>query len=176
EDESAAPATILTRQGERALTPAFAAPEQVTGDTITTGTDVYALGVLLYLLLSGKHPAASALQSPADLMKAIVDTQPARPSEITDSGEKWRRPPRGDLDTIVGKAMKKNPAERYTSATAFADDLRRYLGHQIISARPDTLAYRAKKFVRRNYIAVALASAATIATGAGIVGTALQAR
>ena len=176
EDESGTPATILTRQGERALTLAYAAPEQVTGNAITTGTDVYALGVLLYQLLTGKHPAASALQSPAELMKAIVDTQPARPSDNTDSGERWRRALRGDLDTIVGKALKKNPAERYTTATAFADDLRRYLGHQVISARPDTLAYRAKKFVRRNYIAVALASAAIVATGAGIVGTTLQAR
>ena len=176
DDESGAPATILTRQGEQALTLAYAAPEQVTGYAITTGTDVYTLGVLLYQLLTGKHPAASALQSPVDLMKAIVDTQPARPSDITDSGEKWKRALRGDLDTIVGKAMKKNPAERYTSATAFADDLRCYLRHQPISARPDTLAYRAKKFVRRNYIAVALASAAIVATGAGLFGTLVQAR
>jgi len=177
--EGEAPAsapTVLTRQGERALTLAFAAPEQVTGNAVTTGTDVYALGVLLYLLLAGKHPAEAALKSPADLMKAIVDTQPARPSDTVAPVTKLRRMLRGDLDTIVGKALKKTPAERYVSVTAFADDLRRYLGHQVISARPDTLAYRAKKFVRRNYLAVALASAAVVATGAGVVGTLIQAR
>ncbi len=176
EDEAAtSAATVLTRQGERALTLAYAAPEQVTGNPVTTGTDVYALGVLLYLLLTGKHPAESALQSPADLIKAIVDTDPARPSEITESSDKRKRTLRGDLDTIVAKAMKKNPQERYTSATALADDLRRYLGHQTISARTDTLAYRVKKFVRRNYLAVALASVAILATGAGVVGTVIQA-
>src|SRR6266851_2702234 len=146
EDQAAIPATVLTREGERALTLAFAAPEQVTGDSITTGTDVYALGVLLHLLLAGKHPAKSALESPLDLMKAIVDTQPPRISDAVASETKLRRALRGDLDTIVAKALKKNPAERYLSVTAFADDLRRYLGHQPISARPDTLAYRAKKF------------------------------
>jgi serine/threonine-protein kinase len=177
EDEtSTSAATVLTRQGERALTLAYAAPEQVTGSAITTGTDVYALGVLLYQLLTGKHPAESALQSPAHLMKAIVDTKPPRPSETLGPTSKLSRELRGDLDTIVGKSLKKNPAERYASATAFADDLRRYLGHEPISARPDTLAYRAKKFVRRNRLAVALASAAFVATVAGVIGTAIQAR
>ena len=177
EDEAApAAATKLTREGERALTLAYASPEQVTGNAVTTATDVYATGVLLYLLLVGKHPAESMLHSPADLMKAIVDTQPPQPSDALEPGSKLSRALRGDLDTIVAKAMKKNAAERYLSVAAFADDLRRYLGHQPISARPDTLAYRAKKFVRRNYLAVALASAAIVATGAGLVGTVIQAR
>ena len=86
---------------------------------VTTATDVYALGVLLYVLLSGQHPAGDAVDSPATLTHAIL---------------------RGDLDTIVAKALKKNPAERYGSATALADDLRRILLHEPISARPDTLA------------------------------------
>ena len=169
EDEAAtSAATVLTRQGERALTLAYAAPEQVTGNPVTTGTDVYALGVLLYLLLTGKHPAESALQSPADLMKAIVDTEPARPSDITEPSDKRRRALRGDLDTIVAKALKKNLQERYESVTALADDLRRHLGHQTISARPDTLAYRAKKFVRRHRIPVAAAALLIASLSAGL--------
>src|SRR5262249_4998121 len=154
-EAAAAAATKLTREGERALTLAYAAPEQVTGNAVTTGTDVYALGILLYQLLAGKHPAQSMLHSPADLMKAIVDTQPPRPSDALGPDNKLSRVLRGDLDTIVAKALKKNPAERYLSVTALADDLRRYLGHRTISARPDTLAYRARKFVRRNPLAVA---------------------
>lgn len=169
-------ATALTGEGGRALTLAYAAPEQVTGTPVTTGTDVYALGVLLYLLATDKHPAESALQSPADLMKAIVDTEPLRPSEVVQPVDKLRRTLRGDLDTIITKAMKKNPPERYLSVTAFADDLRRYLAHQTISARPDTVAYRAAKFVRRNRLAASLAAAAFAATAAGVVGTAIQAR
>ena len=168
EDQAAIPATVLTREGERALTLAFAAPEQVTGDSITTGTDVYALGVLLHLLLAGKHPAQSALESPLDLMKAIVDTQPPRISDAVASETKLRRALRGDLDTIVAKALKKNPAERYLSVTAFADDLRRYLGHQTISARPDTLAYRARKFVRRHRVPVGAIALVIAGLSAGL--------
>src|SRR5262249_880777 len=155
EDEGAASAAAaLTHQGERALTLAFAAPEQVTGNAITTGTDVYALGIVLYLLLTGKHPAESTIHSPADLMKAIVNTQPPRPPEVLRPAKKLSRAIRGDLDTIVVKALKKSPQERYASATALADDLRRYLAHQPISARPDTLVYRATKFVRRHRVPV----------------------
>jgi len=177
EDEaSGSAATVLTREGGRALTLAYAAPEQVTGDAVTTGTDVYALGILLYQLLSGKHPAESALHSPADLMKAIVETQPPRPSDAVAPTTKLRRALEGDLDTIVAKALKKSPAERYASVTALADDLRRYLKNEPISARPDRLAYRARKFVKRNQLAVALTAAALVATVAGVVGTVIQAR
>ena len=173
EDDASA---SLTREGERALTLAYASPEQVTGGPISTATDVYALGVLLYQLLAGKHPSESALKSPADLIKAIVDTQPLRPSDALAATPKLSRVLRGDLDTIVAKALKKNPAERYSSVTALSDDLRRYLAHQPISARPDTLAYRTRKFVRRNYLAICLAALALIAIAAGVIGTAIQAR
>jgi serine/threonine protein kinase len=166
EDEAAA--TVLTREGERALTLAYAAPEQVTGNAITTGTDVYALGVLLYLLLAGKHPAESALQSPAGLVKFITDTEPPRPSDVVGSTHKLRRVLRGDLDTIIAKALKKNPVERYASVTAFAEDLRRYLGYQTISARPDSLAYRARKFVRRYRVPVAAAALVIASLSAGL--------
>jgi serine/threonine protein kinase len=181
--------TQLTKEGAGALTPQFAAPEQITGGAITTATDVYALGVLLYILLTGQHPAGPGVLSPADLVKAVVDTDPARPSEAILSGdsqvvaeprgttpEKLRRQLRGDLDTILGKMLKKNPAERYVTVTAAADDLQRYLRHLPISTRTDTLAYRAGKFVRRNRTAVALSSLATLAIIAGVTGTLIQYR
>jgi serine/threonine protein kinase len=165
--------TQLTLEGG-ALTPRFAAPEQVSGGAITTATDVYSLGVLLYLLLTGQHPAGRGVHSPAELVKAITETEPPRPSQAVDAGdeelakkrsaspEKLRRSVRGDLDTIAGKALKKNPKERYASVGAFAEDLRRFLGHEPISARPDTIGYRAAKFVRRNRTLVTLTTAAVV--------------
>jgi serine/threonine protein kinase len=193
EGEDGSP-TVLTVEGGRAMTPEYAAPEQVTGAPVTTATDVYALGVLLYVLLTGQHPAGKSLRSPADLVKAIVDTEPTRPSDVVTTSrtgseettenaarratvpEKLSRLLRGDLDTIVAKALKKNPQERYASVTALADDLGRYLKHEPISARPDTLGYRAAKFVRRNRTAVVLASLAFAAVMAGVTGTLVQAR
>jgi tetratricopeptide (TPR) repeat protein len=175
-DTGARDATMLTREGGRALTPEYAAPEQMLDEPITTATDVYALGVLLYVLLCGRHPAASAT-SPAHLVRAIVDAIPARPSDtaasIDDAArvrsttpERLRRTLRGDLDTIVAKALRKKPAERYASVTAFADDLRRYLQNEPISARPDSLTYRGAKFVRRHARAVAAIAVVVITIAA----------
>jgi serine/threonine protein kinase len=174
DEERAGVATLLTREGGGPLTPEYAAPEQVNGAPITTATDVYALGVLLYVLLAGQHPAGPGPHSAANLVKAIVDTEPPRPSDVAEPV--LRRLLSGDLDTIVTKALKKNPQERYASVTAMADDLNRYLRHEPISARPDTLAYRAGKFVRRNRTAVALAALAFVASVGGVVGTLIQAR
>lgn len=187
-------ATLLTREGASVLTPAYAAPEQVTGGPVTTVTDVYALGVLLYVLLTGRHPAGPATTSPAALLRAVVETDPRRPSEIvrdtrTASAEEVAAittshaasPARlgqlleGDLDVIVAKALKKNPSERYATVNALADDLRRYLNHEPISARADSFAYRAGKFLRRNRTAAALAALALLALLAGLVGTLTQA-
>ena len=165
-DGDAREATMLTREGGRALTPEYAAPEQMLGQQITTATDVYALGVLLYVLLCGRHPAEGRTHSPAHLVKAIVDTVPAPPSLAASaraaeprntSPEKLRRTLRGDLDTIVAKAIKKAPGDRYASVTTLAEDLRRYLHNEPIGARPDSLTYRAAKFVRRHAAAVVIA-------------------
>jgi serine/threonine-protein kinase len=178
----------------RPMTPGFAAPEQLKGEPVTTATDVFALGVLLYILLTGQHPAGPGPHAPADLVKAIVDMEVIRASDSVASSrmnpeiaktnaarrgttpDRLRRVLRGDLDTIVAKAMRKDPSERYGSATALADDLRRYLRDEPISARPEAMVYRTVKFVRRNFTAVSFAAVAVVATGAGLVGTLVQAR
>jgi protein-disulfide isomerase len=146
----------LTGEGEAPLTPEYAAPEQLVGGAITTATDVHALGVLLYLLLSGRHPAGEERRSLAEWMKIVVEVEPPPISRLVPAGP-LRRALRGDLETIVAKALRKDPAERYPSALAFAEDLRRSLGHQPIRARPDAVAYRAARYLRRNRLALAAA-------------------
>jgi serine/threonine protein kinase/tetratricopeptide (TPR) repeat protein len=144
----------LTVDGGRPLTPEYAAPEQLTGGVITTATDVHALGSLLYILLGAPHPAAGTSGSAAELIKVIVETEPPRLSDVSPMGKALR----GDLDNIVAKALKKRPQERYPSVTAFADDLRRYLNREPVSARPDTLVYRTVRFVQRRASLVAAAA------------------
>ena len=174
----------LTRDGW-AATPQYAAPEQVAGGMVTTATDVYALGLLLYVLLTGTHPAGAA-RSPATLIHAIVEVEPRRPSDVVRQADapdalaahavrcgttpaRLRRLLRGDLDTIVAKALKKNAAARYASVTALADDIRRFLRHEPITARPDTIGYRAATFVRRHARGVA-ASAGIVVLLAALTG------
>jgi eukaryotic-like serine/threonine-protein kinase len=156
---------LTTAEGERALTPEYAAPEQLTGGPVTTATDVYALGMLLYLLLGGPRPAASRGGSAAELIKSIVETDSPRLSKVAPNG----RALRGDLDNIVAKALKKTPGERYLSVSAMADDLRRYLRDEPVSARPDTLAYRTAKFMRRRARAVAVVAGVVVVI-ASLVG------
>jgi tetratricopeptide (TPR) repeat protein len=149
------------------LTPRYAAPEQIDDEAVTTATDVYALGVLLYELLARRHPAGTNNIAAAELLKAIIVDDPPRPSEVGPVD--WRRDLSGDLDTIVMKALKKRPADRYQSAEALADDLQRYLRHEPISARPDRFGYRAAKFARRHRGRLAVAAAVMIAA-ASLVG------
>jgi serine/threonine-protein kinase len=146
EDTSAA----LTQTSAQALTPQYAAPEQLLGRPITTATDVYALGLVLYVLLTGRHPIATDSRSSAELIHAVVTEEPPRPSAVASGSATNRRALEGDLDNILGKALKKDPAERYASVGALAEDLRRFLAHEPVQARPDTVPYRIAKFARRN--------------------------
>ncbi len=162
-----------------AMTPAYAAPEQVRGETVTTATDVYALGVLLYELLAGTRPYDLSGQTASDIERTVCETTPPLPSSAPRAGSQTSaqaRELRGDLDTVVMKAMEKEPARRYATAEALADDLRRHLTGQPVAARPASRAYRARLFVRRHRAGVAGASAVILALVGGIVATSWQAR
>ncbi len=183
----------LTREGMRAMTPDYAAPEQLRGEPVSTATDVYALGILLFQLLTGHHPTARPQASPAEAMRATLDTDPGRlstvvtaamPVELSEriaqargtSPARLGRQLAGDLETIVARALRKLPAERYPSVDAFSEDLRRWAAGEPVLARPDTLTYRATRFVGRHRGAVAAAALTLCAIVAGLVGTITQAR
>lgn len=148
------------------MTLRYASPEQIRGEALTTASDVYALGVLLYELLTGRSPYASPDAAPPVLMRAVCEETPIPPSVA--GGD---RRCRGDVDNIVLKALRKAPGERYTSVEQFSDDIRRYLDGRVVLARGESWAYRAGKFVRRNAIGVATAAAVVAALIAGIVMT-----
>ena len=176
EEETAVDETALTDQGGWALTPEYAAPEQVTGGAVTTATDVYALGVLLFVLLAGRHPTGEGSRTPSDHVAGILEKEPLRlraavvPEAAAARGSSTERLSRqyaGDMENIVAKALRKNPAERYLSIAAFADDLQRYLMHQPVSARPDSLWYRTAKFIRRNRAGVVIAALLVLLLAAG---------
>ncbi|HVE49972.1 MAG TPA: protein kinase, partial [Casimicrobiaceae bacterium] len=182
-DGGQAQGTELTALAGRAFTPEYAAPEQVQGGNVTTSTDVYALGVLLYRLLSGTHPTASEKSTPVERLRGVVEVEPLRLSRaIARASDKnaaiaglTSKRLQGDLDNIAAKALRKNPRERYPTVAAFADDLERYLAHEPISARPDSGAYRLGKFVRRHRVAVGAVTVTVLALVAGVIGTTWQA-
>lgn len=170
--------TELTRLGGRAHTPDYASPEQVAGAPITTGSDIYSLGVVLYELFCGKRPYKLQRESSAALEEAILSADPVPPSRVVGADAEARnrgtthkglvRELKGDLDTIVLKGLKKNPAERYATADALAQDLRHYLNSEPVDAQPDSLVYRSTKFVRRNRLPVAAAAVILLGLSLGL--------
>ncbi len=155
------------------MTPEYASPEQIRGEPVTTASDVYSLGVLLYELLTGSRPYAVRTESLEEIVRAVCTVEPPSPSAAASSrGAELR----GDLDTIVLKALRKEPARRYLSAQEMAEDVRRYLVGLPVLARKDTVRYRLGKFVGRHRVGVgAVALVATSLVG-GMVMTVRQAR
>ena len=156
-----------TQTGVVALSPQYAAPEQVRGQVVSAATDTYALGVLSYEILTGRRPYDVRGATPAELEHLVCEVEPPRPSATLGgtgtteddlararargtTPDKLRRGLRGDLDVIVAKALHKDPARRYASAAALRDDLARWRSGHPVLARPDSVAYRLRKFVRRN--------------------------
>ncbi|MDQ6765105.1 MAG: serine/threonine protein kinase, partial [Verrucomicrobiota bacterium] len=161
-----------TIAGRERLTPGYASPEQVLGEPITTVSDVYSLGALLYEILCARPPHAFQKErpSPTELMRVICQEEPARPS-LAAAAPEMRRALRGDLETIILRAMSKEPARRYAGAGELADDLHRYEEGRPVRAQRDTVGYRFGKFVRRNKLGVAV----ILLILAGSVATAWQA-
>ena len=175
------------------LTPEYASPEQVRGESITTATDVYSLGVVLYQLLTGYSPYPRKTTSPHELAQAICEYEPLRPSSMVSrrvGGEntaatgderlkivqeastgKLRRLLAGDLDTIVARAMHKEPGRRYVSVEQFSEDIRRHLDGRPVLARRDSWSYRAGKFLTRHKIGVAASAVILLAIAGGIGAT-----
>jgi serine/threonine protein kinase len=189
-----------TQTAVPALTPDYASPEQVRAEPLTTASDVYSLGVVLYEVLTGHRPYRVRTPVPAEIVRVVCELEPEKPSTIvrrartTESTTATAQavPPgpetddprlrrlagelEGDLDTIVLKALRKEPSRRYASAQELSDDLSRYLEGRPVLARADTFVYRATKFARRHTAAVTAAGLVLLSLVGGIVATAAQAR
>ena len=184
-DESNAPAQTITLAG--AMTPEYASPEQIRGDTMTTASDIYSLGVVLYELLTGRGPYRLTSHSADEVSRAITTEAPVRPSQAVM--ERARQIPpvaaspiqnpkalRGDLDNIVMMALRKEPERRYASVTLLSEDIRRHLEGRPVTARKDTWSYRTAKFIGRNKVGVVAAVVIALALVGGIIATSWQAR
>ena len=175
-----------TRTVLRRLTPEYASPEQVRGEALTTSSDVYSLGVLLYRLLTGQSPYRTQAASASALERAVCEDQPERPSVAVaraarappgeGTPERLRRRLQGDLDNVVLMALRKEPQRRYASVEQLAEDVGRHLANEPVIARADTAAYRAAKFMRRHVTGVAATAGMILLLVAGVVGTSWQAR
>lgn len=176
------------------MTVEYASPEQIRGEPITTATDVYSLGVVLYQLLTGRTPYPTSTQAPHEIARAICEFEPPRPSSVIlksrknripgpqpaslgkESPAKLRRLLRGDLDTILLRAMHKDPLRRYASAERFSEDVGRHLEGRPVTARRDSRSYRAGKFVTRHKIGVAATLLIVLAVAVGVAATFREAR
>jgi non-specific serine/threonine protein kinase/serine/threonine-protein kinase len=177
-DHDGADVTVATEFGRQAMTPQYASPEQLRGDRVTTVSDVYALGVLLYELLTDARPYELTGKSPDEIGQIVADTEVVRPSAMaarSDDHSTSRRL-RGDLDTIVIAAMRKDPADRYASVALVAEDVRRHMEGLPVVARGDSWTYRTGRFVRRRKLGVAAAAAIVITLIGGVIATTWQAR
>lgn len=177
----------LTQAHQRAMTPAYAAPEQLHGQALTTAVDIYALGVVLYRLLVGRSPYRLKIETPAQLEQAIAsaDVQRASSAVAADSADAaalrstrpsgLRRALAGDLDTLLEKAMAHDPARRYASAAAMADDITRHLQGRPLTARPDAALYRLRKYLARHRLQAAALAAVLLSLTVGLGAATWQA-
>jgi serine/threonine-protein kinase len=165
-----------------AMTPDYASPEQIRGDAVTTSSDIYSLGVLLYELLTGQRPYRLKTRSADEIARAITEQEPERPSTVLARAEnstfeiRHSKFPKGDLDNIVLMALRKEPQRRYASVGQFSEDIRRYLEGLPVVAHKDTVSYRATKFVKRHKIGMAAALLVLLTLVGGIIATAWQAK
>jgi serine/threonine protein kinase len=199
------PEPLVTMTGLRLMTPEYASPEQVRGEPVTTASDVYSLGVVLYELLTGHLPYNFASPSPIEMARVIGETVPRKPSTAVAEGKDGSRivnhdflkgtarpdspmPPvriapiydsrrlKGDLDNIILMALRKEPERRYQSVEQFSEDIRRHLELRPVLARKDTVRYRATKFIRRNKAIVAAAALVLLSLVSGMIATSWEAR
>ncbi|MBD3162678.1 MAG: protein kinase, partial [Candidatus Eisenbacteria bacterium] len=164
-----------TRTGFRFLTPEYAAPEQIRSEPVTVATDVYALGVLLFELLTGRLPYDLDRGSPFSTQVAVVQEEPKTASTVVSS-EADRRTLRGDLDAICHRALRKEPMARYASVAELAADVRAHLDHEPVVARAGTVRYRFGRFVRRNRVPVLATGLVVLSLAAGLIVSIVQTR
>ncbi|MBP6764314.1 MAG: serine/threonine protein kinase [Rubrivivax sp.] len=175
-------AADATLGGQRPYTPHYASPEQVRGEPVSTATDIYSLGVLLYQMLTGTRPTGRHATTPMQAARAVLEEEPTRPSRLSGSDvqdPQWlatRKRLQGDLDNILLKALDKHTATRYASVDALASDLHAYLEGRPVSARAASVGYVAAKFVRRHRAAVLTAGVGALGLLTALVATVLQGR
>ena len=170
-----AAAPVGTQTMLHAMTPEYASPEQIRGGAISTAADVYALGVVLYRLLAGRSPFDDRASSPHALAQAICNDEPLRPS-LKTSEPKLRRRLQGDLDTIILKALRKEPEERYTLVEQLSDDIQRHLSGLPVAAAKGSWRYRSGKFIARHKGGVAASALLALIVFAAIVAVVREAR